>query len=755
MTKTRKQSASARRGLEQLESRLLLSAADLTVVIGAIPGTIPTGNLINVPLTVTNNNTAAAISTSVTLAVKLNSTTTLASLTTTLTLAAGAHLQLTIPSTIPANAPVGSEVLSVTTTGLTSNNATTSANIAWVFGTVTGFSKSVVLTAVDPSTGQTGVFSIKGPGTGTLTDPRGVWDMALANTTRASNVSATVSGTGSAMLAFEQISATSLVGAVNAPQANFVSAGTASLSTMTFSKGVLSVTMHDSSTLSATGHMVTVGAADRETDTLKLTFNNANDLRVNSAMPIASFNAASYAANVGSPQIYTTAYIGNVVITGNFTGVAGSVVPMFYAQGSNPATGLGIAKIRVGGNMDSSEFYADYGDIGPVTIGGYMDHGAEVYAEYGAIGNVTVGGKMDHNAEIYSDYGGIGNVRVGGNVDHSSKIEVGDNGDIGNVRILGNLDNSSEIYISDNGDIASVFVQGNVDNGALIETDELGNIGSVHIGGNLDHSAEIYADYGLTGPITITGNLDHGAEIYTDYGPIGSVRVGGNLDNNASIGADEGNVGDVRIGGNMDHSATIYSSDGSTGVGNVTVGGNLSNGAQVTATSGIKSVRVALDSLGTSGAKVLIHADGSIGAINIAGKSTYADIVAGRSITSLTVGGLMQNGLVYCKEGGRIGTISVGQLDATTINTRGANGSLTNSRNDFPTQNSSIGKIVIRGVTTSGVTHFITGNSTIASWVIGNLTCADTAATGETGLIEYGSGTVATLASAVTVHKVP
>ena len=116
MRKTRKQSASARRGLEQLESRLLLSAADLTVVIGAIPGTIPTGNLINVPLTVTNNNTAAAISTSVTLAVKLNSTTTLASLTTTLTLAAGAHLQLTIPSTIPANAPVGSEVLSVTTT---------------------------------------------------------------------------------------------------------------------------------------------------------------------------------------------------------------------------------------------------------------------------------------------------------------------------------------------------------------------------------------------------------------------------------------------------------------------------------------------------------------------------------------------------------------------------------------------------------------------------------------------------------------
>ena len=62
---------------------------------------------------------------------------------------------------------------------------------------------------------------------------------------------------------------------------------------MTFSGGLLSLTMHDCTQLAAAGHNVTVGMGDYATDALSMTFNNAYDLDVQSQMPIASFTAAA------------------------------------------------------------------------------------------------------------------------------------------------------------------------------------------------------------------------------------------------------------------------------------------------------------------------------------------------------------------------------------------------------------------------------------------------------------------------------
>ncbi len=266
--------------------------------------------------------------------------------------------------------------------------------------------------------------------------------MTLANTTRNSRVYVITSTPGGVSL--EQIvtdgttanaSAPIMVGSIYAPGVSFGAvAGDESSSLMTFSGGLLSLTMHDCTQLAAAGHNVTVGMGDYATDALSMTFNNAYDLDVQSQMPIASFTAASYTGDVGTttgtPEIHTTAYIGQVTISGNFTGIAGTVVPEIVADSANPANGYGIGSIRVGGNMDSAQFIAGTGKIGTVSIGGHMNNSAEVNAN-SALGTVSVGGYMDNGSEIYDSYGGIGAVTVGGYVDHTSLIEVEGNGNIG------------------------------------------------------------------------------------------------------------------------------------------------------------------------------------------------------------------------------------------------------------------------------------------------------------------------------------
>jgi hypothetical protein len=843
MRKVKEQDSPFCQGFEPLESRLLL-AGDLSVAIGALPGDIPTGYMLNVSVTVTNND-PTKVSGTATLTVGFNDgvhgLVTLATKVTSLSLAPGGHLDLVIPSKIPIDAAIGADTLQVTTVAgaLTSNTPTASPNITWDFGNIPGLG-NVSLTATDPATGHTGVFSLTGPGMGSLSDPRTIWDMNLTGTTRASKVSVT------GAVDLEQITAATMVGTVNAPQADFTAAGGAeSSSLMTFTGGLLSLTMHDSSVVAATVHNVTVGNGDFKKDALAIKFNNVNDLAVNSWMPISSFTAASYMSHVGGPWIYTSAYIGSVVITGNFTGIYSTSLPRIHAEGANPAGGLGIASISVGGNMDSSGFYTHYGKIGPVHIGGFMDHGAVVYASYGSIGNARVDGYMDHGATIRSEYGGVGSVHVGGNVDNDSYIQVGNQGNMGAVWIGGNLDHSSEVYIWDNGNIASVYVKGNVDNSSRLICDNHGNIGKVEIRGNLDHdaqiyihyqgniasvsvggnldnsaeiyissggdigpvqikgnldhsaeiytdygdiasvkvggkmdnsafikvgdaggigsvsilgnldnSAEVYVNYGAIGPVSIGGNLDNGAKIHTEYGAIGNVSIGGNLDNSAQVYASSGNIGDVKIGRNLDHNAEVYSDDGSVGVGKVSVGGNFSNGAQVYAYgAAIKSVKVLGDSLWTSGTSPKIYAYTTIGSIDIGGKSIHGDFEAGGSIGSIRVGGLMQNGYVNCFEGGDIGSMSVGQLDATTVQI-GVQTPLAGTRDDFITQNSSIGTFKINGIKTGGVFNYITGGSQILAWDVGKITCGGPSV-GGSGLIEFHTGNVVMLPAGVTETLVP
>ena len=162
------------------------------------------------------------------------------------------------------------------------------------------------------------------------------------------------------------------------------------------------------------------------------------------------------------------------------------------------------------------------------------------------------------------------------------------------------------------------------------------------------------------------------SEIHADYGPIAGVWIGGNLDNGAEVLASQGNVGPVHIGGNLDHAAIVRSGTGISGLSAVSIGGNFSNGADIEADGGaVASVTVAGSSLGASGSLARVFGATGVGAIDIGGASDYADFESGGSLGSIYVGGAMQNGSVSCNNGGGIASVTVGDLDGTTIDTRG------------------------------------------------------------------------------------
>ena len=573
----------------------------------------------------------------------------------------------TLTTTATASSPLSGNPYGITVGGAVDPDYTIdyvsgTLTVDPAFGNVPGHGR-VTLRAVDPATGHTGVFYILGPGEGSLRNLGTYWDMELTGTTRATTV--VVSGA----VSLEQIHATSMVGAISASQANFVAvAGDEASSLMDFVGGLLSLTMHDSTALTAPGHNVTIGASATATDAVSIKFHNANDLNVQSRMPIKSFWAASYIAHAGSltgtPSIHSTGYIGGVVITGNFEGVSGTAIPEIAADSANSASGLGIAHILVTGKMVSSEFHAGGGISG----------------------------------------GGIGSVIVGGGLSDHSLVTV-ETGNIGSVWIGGNVQDDSGVTITGVGNIASVYIRGS-----------LGNSSSVEVG------------LGSIGPVTIFGSLNNGAKIKADYGEVGSVFVGKNMDNSTVNGAE--------------------------GVGNVWVCGNFNNGAAIKSDAAIKSVTVFGASLGTSSNPTQIIAQTTIGAVSIGGKTTYANLTSGNSIDSISVRGLMQHGLVSLSNGGRIGSISVGQLDATTIDTRGDSAPRppVGNASDFPTTNSSIGSMVVRGIKTNGVWNYMTGDSDILAWQIGNLAFSGPSA-GGSDLVEYHAGRLVNLPAEV-IRKV-
>ena len=70
--------------------------------------------------------------------------------------------------------------------------------------------------------------------------------------------------------------------------------------------------------------------------------------------------------------------------------------------------------------------------------------------------------------------------------------------------------------------------------------------------------------------------------------------------------------------------------------------------------------------------------------------------------------------------------MSVGQLDATTVKVGVPYlSSPAGTRTDFTTQNGSIGKLVIKGITTGGTTNFMTNSSQILAWLVGTITFGD------------------------------
>lgn len=748
-------------GLETLEQRQLL-AVDLGLVIGDLPANIPTGNTIKVPVSITNN-TAGAISGSATFQVQLDDSSgggfvTLATVTQSGTIAAGQTVDITISALVPAGALPGDDTLRVVMTppqGLTASTPSTDANVVWQFGQVAGFGSNVVLKAVDPHTGQTGTFSIKGPGAGTLVNGGNdnLWDMTLADTTGASAV--TVLGA----VSLEAVTANSMVGKFIAAQADFDAYVDAeSSSVMDFRGGLLSLQMHDATATSGDDyHELRVGNSDSAKDVLSLTFNNANDLNVDSNMPIGSFTAASVLSNGSDPNISTNAWIGKIAIAGDFGSDNGGAE--FDATTANPKTGFGIGSVSVGGDFVSSWFYSEVGNIGQVTIGGDAID-STIEAEYGSISGVKVAGGMS-GSKIETYYGNIGPVVVGGDFDNSSQVYISDIGNIKSLAIGGNMDHSSYVYISDYGIIGPVTIKGNMQNSAYIEGGDHGDLLGVTIGGNLDNSAYIECDDGNLLKATVGGNVDN--EAYFDIdGDIVSLSIGGNLDHDAYIEAAEGSIGKVAIKGNVDNSAEIYASNGPGGIGSVQIGGNLANGAQIYADqASIGKVAIGGAISGTSNSKVSIYAQNRIGSLTVAKDAEYLDFHSHSSIGSVGIGGALRNSLVSNYGAGPIDAIKCALLDGSTI-LAGAGENTNGDRSDFSGL-SSIGKLTISGVTAVGAkargvkaaaapVNYMINGSEIRVWDIGKMSFAKPS-DGD-GLIEWHTGSVANAPNGVTMTQV-
>ena len=327
--------------LEPLESRLMLSAPDLFAQIAALPPEIPTGYTLKTGISLTNE-TAHAISGQETVAVQFSQDggatwTTLASKVITGSIAPGGKLKLAIPATIPAWATPSSvnDMLQVVVTppaGATANTPQATIKVVWEFGNVPGLGGNVRCTAVDPYTGNTATFTLRGHGLGTLSDSGDnngggdLWDLALTDTNWHSKVTVAVAGPGD--IALEAVTADSAVGSFYAPMADLQSAtGFESFSFMNFDPGIRSLTMHDSSVQDDNAHEVLIGYNVPSSEPVSITFHDANDLNLNAATPISLFQANSLLAHNDTadeyyaPSIFSADYIGRVVIRNDFAGV--------------------------------------------------------------------------------------------------------------------------------------------------------------------------------------------------------------------------------------------------------------------------------------------------------------------------------------------------------------------------------------------------------------------------------------------------
>lgn len=233
-------------------------------------------------------------------------------------------------------------------------------------------------------------------------------------------------------------------------------------------------------------------------------------------------------------------------------------------------------------------------------------------------------------------------------------------GNAGTITVAGDLDAASILV---QGSVKTLTIGGNLEAGAAAGTGSVvieGNLTTANVGGSLlggaaDDTGKLEVT-GTAGKITVRGSLigGGGAESGTIEGGI-SVK---------SIAISH----DLKGGGGM-YSGSIYTGGGAATdngfIGSVTIGGDVTAGSHaltgiiVDATLG--AVKIGGNVTGTAGATAKIIAEGllspttaktalAIKSISIAGKTEFADILAGYNITGVASNADVQIGTVTVRD---------------------------------------------------------------------------------------------------------
>ena len=614
-----------------------------------------------------------------------------------------------------------------------------------LLSTVVGtFTANNPFTDADPITGHAAIFSMTGPGTGTLSEVTSgstPWDLVMTGTTSASAVKVTTVVAGAAgAVDLESVNvgtptAELALGSFNAPNVNFYSAnGSEALSVMNFTGGLSALTLNNSlPTSTPTMRRINIGANDNVAAAVSLTFGVADDVAVNSIMPVSSITAGSIKCDVAGATsgIVSESYIVNVAITGD-VGVTGGGITQIVDTG---ASGIGISSIRVGGSLEDATIgCSGTVGLGNVTIGGNLDNGSQVLAGVsGSIGAVSVGGNIDNGSAILAHNGNIGSLTVKGNVQNTNvvgltAVAVTGNGNIGPILIYGNVSGDAnqnlqsvtptgtEIGINGAGNISSIYLKGSMQNGAQIGImgSGGGGIGPVTILGNLGNgstlTSQVQDSNGNIGAVTITGNMNNGGivapggslaaivirgavgmldggEIISDTGITSLDVVTGSLGNGAATASivqviDTGSIGTVTIGGNMDN-ALIETSTGNIGFvssvaggGTITVAGSVEDGSSIVTTQGWIAGLNVTGSLGNGAATaslIEVKGTGNIGPVRVGGNMNNARIETSTGNIG-TFSATANNGAVYVTGSMEDGSvIDVGVLGGVNVVSVGGN----------------------------------------------------------------------------------
>lgn len=676
--------------------------------------------------------------------------------------------------------------------------------LSTVIGT---FTSATPFTGTDPITGHAAVFSMTGPGTGTISEVASgttPWDLVMTGTTSVSAVKVTTVVAGAAgAVDLESVTvgtptAALTMGSFNAPNVNFYSAnGSESLSVMNFTGGLNVLTLNNSlPTSTTTMRRINIGANDVLTAAVALTFGNADDVAINSLMPVSSITAGSIECDVtgATSGLVSESYIRTVSVTGD-VGVVGHGITRIVDTG---ASGIGISTITVHGNLENATIgCSGTGGLGSVTIGGNVDNGSQVLGGVsGNIGAVYVGGNIDNGSEILARGGNIASLTVKGSVQNTgvvglTAVSVMGKGNIGPILIYGNVSGDVDqdlqsvtpkgtmIGIGGSGNIASIYVKGNIQNGAqigIMGSTGGGNIGAVTVLGNLGNGSTIISQVqnsnGNIGAVNITGNMDNGGIValggylstiiirgalgMLDGGQIISGRgitslniVTGSLGNGAAAPSivqviETGSIGLLTIGGNMNN-AQIATSAGNIGfsnaagtVGVIRIAGSVEDGSSITTTQGSIATLYITGSLGSAAgtpSMVKISGIGNIGPVRVGGSMHNAQLETATGNIG-TISSTLNNGTVTIAGSMDDGSIIIAGVEGniTRVTIGGNFGTSTGATpgGTISTQRGNIGVVTVKGDMDDASVSTSTGNIGTVA-VTGSMQYGSTVKTTTTG----------------------